>query len=730
MSSADSGIPRPSAPSILDDLPAHRDALDFEPYVETLADIVSSPQTSTPLTVGVFGSWGSGKTTLLGMIRQKLPKTSTSLWFDAWKYDKQEALWRALLLRVLAELRDAIKSESGDVQKDLSELEDLESALYRTVDREEVGQVRIDWGKLGTGAGQGAIQVALSLVPGGKIFSDLVQGLQGEQAESAVDSLAAAVRRERIQVHIDQVQFLEQFQDRFRRLVEKYVIGRGEGEGRLVVFVDDLDRCLPEKAVEVLEAIKLFLDVPGCAFVLGLDHQVIAQGIEAKYKEPGAIDGRAYLEKIIQVPFQIPPVEEQDLEAFVTGLVQDWPDPECARVFAVALGGNPRRVKRTVNVFLLLWRLAEARAERLQGKIRPVRLAKVVALQHIVPDLYEILRETPRLLRDLEDHLIAEGSGEKKGKSEPPPALAPFLGRPAVRRLFTLYPGASDASFTGLTPEDLQLYFTLTRRVEAPAPAFENAFENAFEEQPRAVFEPLMVRITAGPFLMGSPEEQVTEEKADQNETPQHQVELGEYWIGKYPVTNAEYQSFVRESSHPPPQGWNGVKYPTQKGGHPVTGVSWEDCLTYCRWLSEKTGKVYDLPSEAEWEKAARGTDGRVFPWGDEFDPQKLNSRTEGPGSTTPVGQYSPRGDSPYGIADAAGNVWEWTRSLVQPYPYDSGDGRESKDSDGLRAIRGGSCLAVPELVRCAFRARSEPGNRGGLNIGFRVVVAPFSSDL
>jgi predicted KAP-like P-loop ATPase len=144
MSSTDSRIPRPSAPSILDDLPAHRDALDFEPYVETLTDVVSSPQTSTPLTVGVFGSWGSGKTTLLGMIRQKLPKTCTSLWFDAWKYDKQEALWRALLLRVLAELKEVVRrGESADVKKDLVELEDLESALYRVVDREEVGQVRI-----------------------------------------------------------------------------------------------------------------------------------------------------------------------------------------------------------------------------------------------------------------------------------------------------------------------------------------------------------------------------------------------------------------------------------------------------------------------------------------------------------------------------------------------------------------------------------------------------------
>ena len=121
------------------------------------------------------------------------------------------------------------------------------------------------------------------------------------------------------------MKFLEQFQDKFRTLVEQHVTNNG---GRLVVFVDDLDRCLPEKAIEVLEAIKLFVDAPGCVFVLGLDQDVIARGIEMKYKELGekkdgegkgqfTIEGMRYLEKIIQLPFQIPPVEQTDMGEFV-----------------------------------------------------------------------------------------------------------------------------------------------------------------------------------------------------------------------------------------------------------------------------------------------------------------------------------------------------------------------------------------------------------------------------
>jgi formylglycine-generating enzyme required for sulfatase activity len=161
--------------------------------------------------------------------------------------------------------------------------------------------------------------------------------------------------------------------------------------------------------------------------------------------------------------------------------------------------------------------------------------------------------------------------------------------------------------------------------------------------------------------------------------------------------------------------------------------------VAYCQWLSEKTGQAYRLPTEAEWEKAARGTGGRIYPWGNEWDETKLNSGEGGPGDTTPVGQYSPDGDSPYGAADMAGNVWEWTRSLWgrdpnEPsfkYPYDPADGREDLDApDGiLRVLRGGAFFSDRWLVRCAYRHGDGPDFFYG-NFGFRVVVAPVISPL
>lgn len=730
---------------IVNDQPTEKDALDFTPYVETLADIIQTG--NTPLTIGVFGGWGSGKTSLMKMVRKQLPDEFTVVWFDAWKYDKEETLWRAFLLRILTALKETAASQGQPVEA----FEKLQSLLYREMELEKVGGVKIDLAKLGGVTAKSLVQLSLSFIPGIAPLTKLVEGLQSGVAKD-VDEAATAIQRERTKVYIEQIQFLEKFQDMFRELVKEHV-----SPNRLVVFVDDLDRCLPEKAIQVLEAIKLFLDVQDCVFILGIDQDVISRGIEMKYKDVRdrqdadgkphfTIEGIKYLEKIIQLPFQIPPVIQDDMGRFVEGLSDEWPHEECHKVFAEGLGDNPRNIKRTVNTFLMLSKLAEKRKEKLKGQVKPIRLAKVVAIQAAHPDLFNLLlKDEPRYLRELEEYYHSETTTpirdqdgkatefEKVVKVEPPPALVPFIsqrGIAAVRRILTMKhkPGTQDANFAGLSTDELKLYFTLTRSVEAP-PAVEAA---------RLVFEPQMVRIPAGKFLMGSTKEQaaqVIKEGGDEWkkwvewEQPQHAVELSEYSIGKYPITNREYQAFVREAKYKPPQGWDGDQFPPEKGSHPVVNVSWNDASAYCKWLGEKTGKPYRLPTEAEWEKAARGEDGRLYPWGNDFDPKRANTSESNIRDTTDVGKFSPQGDSPYGCADMAGNVWEWCNDWFKEDEYKQRQASVEKDPQGpekgqARVLRGGSFGNDHRYARCALRDGSFPVSVG--NFGFRVCFSPI----
>lgn len=165
-----------------------------------------------------------------------------------------------------------------------------------------------------------------------------------------------------------------------------------------------------------------------------------------------------------------------------------------------------------------------------------------------------------------------------------------------------------------------------------------------------------MIKIPAGPFTMGT-----NNERADSQDKPAHIVKLPTYWMDKYLVTNAQYARFVAATSHRPPLSWKDGKVPQGELMRPVTMVSWYDAVAYAKWAGKR------LPTEAEWEKAARGTDNRRWPWGDKMEPSRLNTYYT-VGSATNVNAY-PNGASPYGLLDMAGNVDEWTADDFAPYP-------------------------------------------------------------
>ena len=189
-----------------------------------------------------------------------------------------------------------------------------------------------------------------------------------------------------------------------------------------------------------------------------------------------------------------------------------------------------------------------------------------------------------------------------------------------------------------------------------------------------------MVLIPAGEFIMGFDDRMP-------DEGPQHKVYLDSYWIDEYEVTNAQYKKFIDATKRRSPAHFRNRTYPTGKADHPVTEVTWYDADAYCTWAGKR------LPTDQEWEKAARGTDGRMFPWGNEFDVNKANTpqrweMLKQEGDTMPVGSF-PEGISPYGLYDMSGNVWEWTSSWYKAYP---GNTHASENyGEQYKTLKGGS---------------------------------------
>jgi formylglycine-generating enzyme required for sulfatase activity len=265
-----------------------------------------------------------------------------------------------------------------------------------------------------------------------------------------------------------------------------------------------------------------------------------------------------------------------------------------------------------------------------------------------------------------------------------------------------------------------------------------------------------LVRIPAGNFLMGSDHEK--DENTIPIEQPQHTLYLPDFYIARTPVTNAQFAVFVKATGHQTMAeqqgfGWAYVGHMWQqvskadwrhpagpdtdirkKANHPVVQVSWPDALAFCSWVGERVGIALRLPTEAEWEKAARGTKGRIYPWGDEPPTDRLCNFDMNVGDTTPVHAYPEGRSLDFGLLDMAGNTMEWTSSIwgsnpARPgfgYPYDPDDGREELDRplSVLRVVRGGVWCHSAAYVRSAARNNDGIGD-GNSGESFRFACSP-----
>jgi formylglycine-generating enzyme required for sulfatase activity len=237
-----------------------------------------------------------------------------------------------------------------------------------------------------------------------------------------------------------------------------------------------------------------------------------------------------------------------------------------------------------------------------------------------------------------------------------------------------------------------------------------------------------MVAVPAGEFIMGSDKIDTEGLSAEfgmrrplfVDEHPRHKVNLPLYFIDQIEVTNAQYKLFIDATQSLPPRIWQNSIFPARRASYPVTTVSWFDADRYCKWQKKR------LPSEAEWEKAARGTDGRDFPWGNDYHKEFANMGDSGIGDLAPVGSFE-NGKSPYGAYEMTGNAWEWTADWYKPYP-----GAEYKSEDfgeKNKVLRGGSYGGVGHYTlkyfyRVSYRFFSEPES-SFQDVGFRCARSP-----
>ena len=357
----------------VEDIVAAEPKFGFDLIAGSLTTLLTQPSQGA-LVVGLHGAWGAGKSTMMRAIRVQLTKRfpangAVFIEFNAWKFQDRQALWRALILHVLGELRRA----GGKPEL----IDELEQALYRAFAVEEKGPWKINWQT----AIVEVIGVLLSALRLGFVanafaasrtwFSRIFVGTKGDDDrkkgdaplidKDRVQKLAAVLERTTVERHVAQVQSVEQFIDVFRRLMAEFA------PRRVFVFIDDLDRCLPESALEIFEAIKLFLDSPGCGYVVALDRDVIRKGLDIKYSSnrslspQGFIDPDEYIEKTISLSYDLPRLSAEDaIDLFDDVTMAVALTPSHKKLIVDTLGTNPRRIRRFANTLAVQLNLAYA----------------------------------------------------------------------------------------------------------------------------------------------------------------------------------------------------------------------------------------------------------------------------------------------------------------------------------------------------------------------------------
>lgn len=375
------------------DRPNTNPSLNFDLYAKELGKIAVRATTGNEgsFTVGIFGSWGSGKTTLMRCIEQKLKnfqeefKTDKfeahlhnfdatkfkTIWFNPWKYDDTHGIRNALIQTILREMAENSK---GIVKENCNKL----ATRYST------SQCALHLGEHLLGVALQSQMYGVNPIEIIKGFTKLGEKGRENQEQNEVNDLD-------LDLDTDPYLFINRFESQFRDVVKEYV---GE-HGRLVIFIDDLDRCLPENALTVLESLKLYLDNANCVFFIGLDKRVIEQAVKQRYKDLN-VTGKEYIEKMIQLNFFLPENDSLQVKRVfqneLNELIVDINYPITAEMWGMVLTATKGNLRKTKQ-FVIAWGLIRSLAVSLQvaDEVKIPKLAKILLIQMNFPDLYEVL---------------------------------------------------------------------------------------------------------------------------------------------------------------------------------------------------------------------------------------------------------------------------------------------------------------------------------------------------
>lgn len=346
-------------------LEEQKDWLGYDSFIEKLAALIIRSAKSVPLTIGIEGEWGTGKTTFMKRLRKKVKSQCATIWFEPWKYQERDEIWKGLI----TELFKGID----------------ESALQRIFSLETAKE-------------------------GGKDFlDDLSRLLKLDKATSAIKDKVRLTPT-----------FLNIFESKFSEILEELVKKEEKSEGKkgiLIIFIDDLDRCLPEATVTILEAIKIYMTVPKCVLVLSYERNSVSQAVSAVYPDIKP-DGGEYLNKIVQVPIAIPRVGEGEKKEYIENCLKAMGDPhlldeECQDILLEGTHGNPREIKSFLNGFVFL--------EEVREKLDTKKLLFILLLQRRWLPSYQTVESEPGLLVELQRFAKAKTEEDKKriGESLP-----------------------------------------------------------------------------------------------------------------------------------------------------------------------------------------------------------------------------------------------------------------------------------------------------------------------